>query len=551
MLEFKNLKNEDPEIYEAIAKEKKRQQDNLEMIASENFTSEAVMEAMGSYMTNKYAEGYPGNRYYAGCQNVDVSETIAIERLKKLFGAEHANVQPHSGAQANEAVYTACLQPGDKVLTLTLNSGGHISHMSKATAQSRFYEPIYYDVNPETYVIDYDEVERLALENKPKLIITGASAYPRTIDFKRFREIADKCGALLMVDMAHIAGLVAAGVHPSPVPYADFVTSTTHKTLRGPRGGIILCKEEWAKQIDLAVFPRTQGGPLEHVIAGKAVAFKEALSPEFKEYQKQIVANAKVLAERLIENGFNVLTGGTDNHLVLLDLRNKEITGKDLETRLDSVRITTNKNAVPFDTENKKTTSGLRLGTPALTTRGMKEEQMVKIADLIKLCADSEEYMKINIIASTKVGYELPKEEAVNFSGKSAGICYLPDTLDVLFNEPIEKTEKRAQMNIQSGHHSVFGHATYNLSLEGIPKILAMILNNEKVYNTSEKSARYTVMQTSDEEQELYDKWIEIYKKRITEEYPNFDECKIFNICIHTCNSNGIFYQFLPIKLYN
>jgi glycine hydroxymethyltransferase len=396
MLEFKNLKNEDPEIYEAITKEKKRQQDNLEMIASENFTSEAVMEAMGSYMTNKYAEGYPGNRYYAGCQNVDVSETIAIERLKKLFGAEHANVQPHSGAQANEAVYTACLQPGDKVLTLTLNSGGHISHMSKATAQSRFYEPIYYDVNPETYVIDYDEVERLALENKPKLIITGASAYPRTIDFKRFREIADKCGALLMVDMAHIAGLVAAGVHPSPVPYADFVTSTTHKTLRGPRGGIILCKEEWAKQIDLAVFPRTQGGPLEHVIAGKAVAFKEALSPEFKEYQTQIVANAKALAERLIENGFNVLTGGTDNHLVLLDLRNKGITGKDLETRLDSVRITTNKNAVPFDTENKKTTSGLRLGTPALTTRGMKEEQMVKIADLIKLCADSEEEFEAN-----------------------------------------------------------------------------------------------------------------------------------------------------------
>lgn len=396
MISFENLKNEDVEIYEAIMNEKKRQQDNLEMIASENFTSEAVMEAMGSYMTNKYAEGYPGKRYYAGCQNVDVSENIARERLKKLFGAEHVNVQPHSGAQANEAVYVACLEKGDKVLTMTLNSGGHISHMSQATAQSRFYEPIYYDVNPDTYVIDYDEVERLALEHRPKLIITGASAYPRIIDFKRFREIADKSGSLLMVDMAHIAGLVAAGVHPSPVPYADFVTSTTHKTLRGPRGGIILCKEEWAKKIDLAVFPRTQGGPLEHVIAAKAVAFKEALSPEFKIYQEQVVKNAKALAERLIENGFNVLTGGTDNHLVLLDLRNKNITGLDLEQRMDSVRITANKNAVPFDTENKKVTSGLRLGTPALTTRGMKEEQMRTIADLIGMCAESEEKFEQN-----------------------------------------------------------------------------------------------------------------------------------------------------------
>lgn len=391
MINFDHLKNTDPEVYEAIQKEKKRQQDNLEMIASENFASEAVMEAMGSYMTNKYAEGYPGNRYYAGCQNVDIVENIARERLKKLFGAEHANVQPHSGAQANEAVYTACLEPGDKVLTMTLNSGGHISHMSKATAQSRFYEAIYYDVNPETYTIDYDEVERLALEHKPKLIITGASAYPRIIDFKRFREIADKAGSLLMVDMAHIAGLVAAGVHPSPVPYADFVTSTTHKTLRGPRGGIILCKEEWAKKIDLAVFPKTQGGPLEHVISAKAVAFKEALEPAFKEYQKQVVKNASALAESLIKNGFNVLTGGTDNHLVLLDLRNKKITGLDLEQRLDSVRITANKNAVPFDTENKKVTSGIRLGTPALTTRGMKEEQMKIIADLINLCAEPEE----------------------------------------------------------------------------------------------------------------------------------------------------------------
>ena len=391
MVNLEDLKKEDIEIYEAIMNEKKRQQDNLEMIASENFTSVAVMEAMGSFMTNKYAEGYPGKRYYAGCQNVDVSENIARDRLKKLFGAEHANVQPHSGAQANEAVYVACLEKGDKVLTMTLNSGGHISHMSQATAQSRFYEPIYYDVNPETYVIDYDEVERLALEHKPKLIITGASAYPRIIDFKRFREIADKSGSLLMVDMAHIAGLVAAGIHPNPVPYADFVTSTTHKTLRGPRGGIILCKEEWAKKVDLAVFPRTQGGPLEHVIAAKAVAFKEALSPEFKEYQEQIVKNAKVLAEELIKNGFNVLTGGTDNHLVLLDLRNKNITGLELEQRLDSVRITANKNAVPFDTENKKVTSGVRLGTPALTTRGMKEDQMRIIAGLIAKCSESEE----------------------------------------------------------------------------------------------------------------------------------------------------------------
>lgn len=396
MLNLKILEKEDPEIYGAIISEKNRQQNNLELIASENFTSEAVMEAMGSYMTNKYAEGYPGHRYYAGCSNVDISENLAKERLIKLFNAEHVNVQPHSGAQANEAVYVACLEKGDKVLTMTLNSGGHISHMSKASAQSRFYEPIYYDVDPNTYLINYDEVEKLALKNKPKLIITGASAYPRTIDFKRFRQIADKVGALLMVDMAHIAGLVAAEVHPSPVPYADFVTSTTHKTLRGPRGGIILCKKEWAKQIDLAVFPRVQGGPLEHVIAGKAVAFKEALQPQFKEYQKQIILNAQKLAEILIKNGFKVLTGGTDNHLVLLDLRNKGITGLELEQRLDSVKITANKNAVPFDTENKSVTSGIRLGTPALTTRGMKENEMEIIANLISKCANSKEEFEEN-----------------------------------------------------------------------------------------------------------------------------------------------------------
>lgn len=390
MLEFEMLKKEDPEIYNAIQNEKERQNNCLELIASENFTSEAVMQAMGSYMTNKYAEGYPGHRYYAGCKNVDVAENLAIERAKKLFNAEHANVQPHSGAQANEAVYIACLEKGDKVLTMTLNSGGHISHMSQATAQTRFYEPIYYDVDPNTYLIDYDKVEELAIKNKPKLIITGASAYPRIIDFKKFRQIADKVGALLMVDMAHIAGLVAAGMHPSPVPYADFVTSTTHKTLRGPRGGLILCKEKWAKKIDLAVFPRLQGGPLEHIIAAKAVCFKEAIEPEFKTYQMQVVKNSKKLSEVLIENGFKVLTKGTDNHLILLDLRNKNITGLELEQRLDEVGITANKNAVPFDTENKKVTSGIRLGTPALTTRGLQEEDMEKIGELISKCATKE-----------------------------------------------------------------------------------------------------------------------------------------------------------------
>ena len=354
-----------------------------------------------------------GHRYYAGCENIDVTENLARERAKKLFGAEYANVQPHSGAQANEAVYIACLQKGNKVLTMTLNSGAHITHMSPATAQSRFYEPIYYDVNPETYLIDYDEVEKLALENLPRLIICGASAYPRQIDFKRFREITDKVNeiikkdinsiintseeykqkeweerkCLLMADMAHIAGLVATGLHPSPIPYCDFVTSTTHKTLRGTRGGLILCKEEWGKKIDLAVFPRLQGGGLQHIVAAKAVTFKEALQPEFKTYMEQVLKNAKVLAEALKQEGFNVLTGGTDNHLVLLDLRNKGITGQELENRLANCHIITNKNAVPFDTEKKTITSGIRLGTPAVTSRGMVEDDMRTIASLISLCA--------------------------------------------------------------------------------------------------------------------------------------------------------------------
>ena len=423
-MEFEHIKNEDKEIYDILMAEKERQQNCLELIASENFISKAVMEAAGSYHTNKYAEGYPGARYYAGCINVDKSEQLAIDRAKKLFGAEHINVQSHSGAQANEAVYIACLKKGDKVLTMTLNSGAHITHMSPATAQSRFYEPIYYDVNQETYLIDYNKVEELALKNLPRLVICGASAYPRTIDFSRFREIVNKVNekkrkliteeeantesywedhkCLLMCDMAHIAGLVATGLHPSPVPYCDFVTSTTHKTLRGTRGGIILCKQEWAKKIDLAVFPRLQGGGLQHIIAAKAITFGEALKPEFKEYQEQVVKNAKVLAEELIKYDFNVLTGGTDNHLILLDLRNKGITGKELEERLDNVGITVNKNAVPFDTEKKTITSGIRLGTPALTTRGFKEEDMKKVADLIRIMAlpyykEYEEFVKIKV----------------------------------------------------------------------------------------------------------------------------------------------------------
>ena len=365
----------DKEIFDAIQKEHKRQNEKIELIASENFASKAVMEAMGSVFTNKYAEGYPGKRYYGGCQNVDIAENLARDRAKEIFGAEHANVQPHSGAQANMSVYFTVLNPGDTILGMNLSHGGHLTHGSPVNFSGKMYNIVPYGVNEDGY-IDYDEVERIALECKPKIIVAGASAYPRTIDFKRFREIADKVSAYLMVDMAHIAGLVAAGLHPSPVPYADFVTTTTHKTLRGPRGGMILCKEKYAKDLDKSVFPGVQGGPLMHVIAGKAVCFKEALTPEFKEYQKQIIKNAKVLAEELMNRGFKLVSGGTDNHLMLVDLTNKGVTGKDAEAMLDEVGITVNKNTIPFDKQKPNIASGLRIGTPAMTTRGMKEEEM-------------------------------------------------------------------------------------------------------------------------------------------------------------------------------
>ena len=374
----------DKEIFDAIQKEHKRQNEKIELIASENFASKAVMEAMGSVFTNKYAEGYPGKRYYGGCQNVDVAENLARDRAKEIFGAEHANVQPHSGAQANMSVYFTVLNPGDTILGMNLSHGGHLTHGSPVNFSGKMYNIVPYGVNEDGY-IDYDEVEKIALECKPKIIVAGASAYPRTIDFKRFREIADKVSAYLMVDMAHIAGLVAAGLHPSPVPYADFVTTTTHKTLRGPRGGMILCKEKYAKDLDKSVFPGVQGGPLMHVIAGKAVCFKEALTPEFKEYQKQIIKNAKVLAEELMNRGFKLVSGGTDNHLMLVDLTNKGVTGKEAEAMLDEVGITVNKNTIPFDKQKPNIASGIRIGTPAMTTRGMKEEEMKEIARLIDM----------------------------------------------------------------------------------------------------------------------------------------------------------------------
>ena len=398
MPSFDNLKNTDKEIYDSIQKELNRQRNKIELIASENFVSESVMEAMGSYMTNKYAEGYPSHRYYGGCECVDVAENLAIERAKELFGAEYANVQPHSGAQANMSVYFAVLEPGDTVLGMNLAHGGHLTHGSKVNSSGKLYNFISYGVGEQTGRIDYDELERLAIENKPKLILAGASAYSREIDFKRIREIADKIGSIFMVDMAHIAGLVAAGLHQNPVKYADIVTTTTHKTLRGPRGGLILCKEEYGKAIDKALFPGTQGGPLMHVIAAKAVCFGEALKPEFKEYQKQIVKNAKVLSEELVKLGFNLVSGGTDNHLMLIDLRNKGITGKELEERLDNVGITTNKNSVPFDTERPTITSGIRIGTPAVTTRGLKEGEMKQIAKLINMTVENYEDKKEEII---------------------------------------------------------------------------------------------------------------------------------------------------------
>ncbi|GFN22980.1 serine hydroxymethyltransferase [Thermanaeromonas sp. C210] len=379
------LEQYDPEIAEALEKELNRQRSHLELIASENFVSPAVLAAQGSVLTNKYAEGYPGRRYYGGCEWVDVAENLARSRACSLFGADHANVQPHSGSQANTAVYLAVLKPGDTVMGMNLAHGGHLTHGSPVSISGKYFNFVFYGVRQDTGYIDYDQVASLAREHRPKLIIAGASAYPRIIDFAAFREIADEVGALLMVDMAHIAGLVAAGVHPSPVPYAQFVTSTTHKTLRGPRGGLILCQSEYAAAIDKAVFPGIQGGPLMHIIAAKAVAFKEAMEPSFKEYQQQIVRNARALAEALQGYGFNLVSGGTDNHIILVDLRNKGLTGREAEDILGSVNITVNKNAVPFDPQKPNITSGIRLGTAALTTRGMDEAAMKLVAEAIDL----------------------------------------------------------------------------------------------------------------------------------------------------------------------
>lgn len=381
----------DPEIAEAIANEEKRQSCKLELIASENFVSRAVMAAQGSVMTNKYAEGYPGKRYYGGCEFVDVAESLAIARAKQLFGADHANVQPHSGAQANTAVYFAALQPGDPVLGMNLSHGGHLTHGSKVNLSGKYFRFSEYGVNAETETIDYDELLKIAKETKPKMIVAGASAYPRTLDFKRFREIADEVGALLFVDMAHIAGLVVSGDHPSPIPYADFVTTTTHKTLRGPRGGLILCRQEWAAKINSAVFPGIQGGPLMHVIAAKAVCFQEALAPDFKNYQHQIVENARILAASLVEKGLRLVSGGTDNHLMLVDVRPKGLNGKDAEAILESINITVNKNGIPFDPEKPTITSGIRIGTPAVTTRGLRGDDMREMARAIALALDAPE----------------------------------------------------------------------------------------------------------------------------------------------------------------
>ena len=391
MIDLKTIKSVDEELYEALEAELKRQQGNIELIASENIVSPAVLAAAGTHLTNKYAEGYPAKRYYGGCQYVDIAEKLAIDRAKELFGAEYANVQPHCGASANLAVFFALLQPGDTVLSMSLAHGGHLSHGSPVNISGKYFNIVPYFVDEKTCLIDYDEVEKLAKECKPKLILAGASAYPRIIDFKRFREIADSVGAYLMVDMAHIAGLVAAGCHPSPVPYAHVVTTTTHKTLRGPRGGLILCKEEFGKQIDKAIFPGTQGGPLMHIIAAKAVAFKEAMSDEFKNYQQQIVKNAKKLSNELIERGVSLVSGGTDNHLMLIDLTSKGKTGKEIEALLDKAHITANKNAIPFDKQTPFVTSGIRVGTPAVTSRGMKEEDMVVIAECIADIIDNGE----------------------------------------------------------------------------------------------------------------------------------------------------------------
>ena len=386
---YQAIKEEDLELYEQIKNEENRQKHNIELIASENFVSDAVLEAVGSILTNKYAEGYPNARYYGGCIYIDGVEELARNRAKELFHAEHANVQPHSGSQANMAVYMTVLEPGDTVLGMDLSNGGHLTHGSPVNFSGKLYNFISYGVKEDGY-IDYADVEKKALEHKPKLILAGASAYPRTIDFKKFREIADKVGAYFMVDMAHIAGLVCTGEHESPVPYADFVTTTTHKTLRGPRSGLILCKEQYAKALDKTIFPGMQGGPLEHVIAGKAVCFKEAMKPEFKEYAHQIVLNAKTLAEELVKRGFGLVSGGTDNHLILIDLRDKGLTGKEATLLLDEVNITVNKNAVPNDPERPTVTSGIRIGTPAVTTRGLKQVDMIDLAEAIDLTLKKE-----------------------------------------------------------------------------------------------------------------------------------------------------------------
>ncbi len=398
------LKLVDPEIADAIEKETYRQQYKLEMIASENFTSKAVMEAQGSVLTNKYAEGYPGRRYYGGCEFVDIVENIARDRARKLFSAEHVNVQPHSGSQANMGVYFAYLNYGDKVLGMNLAHGGHLTHGSPVNISGKYFEFIPYGVSKETGYIDYDELEALAQEHKPKMIVAGASAYPRIIDFERISQIAKQVGAYVMVDMAHIAGLVAAGLHPNPVPICDFVTTTTHKTLRGPRGGVIFCKQEYAKAIDKAIFPGIQGGPLMHVIAAKAVCLKEASTDEFVEYQNQVVRNAKALAKALLDKGYNLISGGTDNHLILIDMRCKNLTGKEAEHLLEEVGITVNKNAIPFDPESPNVTSGIRVGTPALTSRGMKEQEMERIAELMDeaLTKGQDERIKAKISKAVK-----------------------------------------------------------------------------------------------------------------------------------------------------
>lgn len=403
-MNFDLIKEYDQELYSAMMKEKERQNINIELIASENFVSERVLEAMGSHLTNKYAEGYPDKRYYGGCEFVDIVENLARDRAKKIFKADHANVQPHSGSNANFGVYFSILNPGDKILGMDLSHGGHLTHGSPVNMSGKYFNIVFYGVNKETETIDYDQVRETARKERPKLIVAGASAYSRFIDFKIFREIADEVGAYFMVDMAHIAGLVAAGLHPNPVEYADFVTTTTHKTLRGPRGGMILCKSEFAQKIDKAIFPGIQGGPLMHVIAAKAACFKEAMENDFNVYQNQVIKNARILSEELINRGFRIVSGGTDNHLMLVDVRNKNLTGKEAEKMLDEIHITTNKNTIPYDPQSPFVTSGLRIGTPAVTTKGMKEAEMKELAEIIDLTlskAETQEALKKRVISLT------------------------------------------------------------------------------------------------------------------------------------------------------